>query len=378
MTMGTEGAAVIPFDRSGVPAVKEEYVEAIQLWCKTRDTAEILSREEIGAMDWRQRMDVQRKGLVLALTEYYRKHERADVAPGVLALITILSDNENGSAPISQHTLATLFGRSRSSIADAQNRLKKDGLIMSGGRGRYSQPSPVIPRAVASGYNHVVWTISALCALEASANCPAPQDNCQLSGRTRQLNQLTGPAGQLGGVNCPVEPVSIVRPDPTLLLSKNSSTVVDRAAKIAAAVIATSAASLPAAAQPPDPPAIARPAAEVSGKELIDKLHDAGGYALNLTKPIFHIAEVPRNWIAAGCDLELDILPTIRAMTANKPPNSIHVWKYFEASVIGARDARKSPLKEGRPPTNRPMSWDDEQAERKRKLMEALGRPKNG
>lgn len=374
---GAQGGEVIPFERGSVPAVREEYEDAIRMWCVDRSLSDVLSREELGAMDWKRRTDAQRKGLMLALVAYYRKHERADVAPGVLAIITILSDNERGCATVSQPSLARMLGRSESSIRDAQKRLKDDGLITTG-RGRFAGTSPVIPRFVAEHYNHVAWMVGALSQADKPLNLAGPPADCQSEGPPGGLNESAYGTGGIKTVNPPDEPISIRRGDARQLLSINSSTVGDRAAKIAAAVFATSVGALPAAAHPPEPPAIIQ-TASVSGKELIDKLHDAGGHALNLTKPIFHIAEVPRNWIAAGCDLELDILPTIRAMTANKPPNSIHVWKYFEASVLGNMEARKAPLKEGRaPPTGRPMSWDEEQADRKRKLMEALGRPKNG
>jgi hypothetical protein len=338
------GGAVIPFERGG--ANREEIEEAVKLWRRSHDTAEVLSRENLAAMDWKRRMDAQRKALLLALSEYYHKHERADVAPGVLAIITILSDNEKGCATISQPSLALFLGRSESSIRDAQKRLKDDGLITMT-RGRFAGSSPVIPSFVADQYNHVTWLISAVNDdVKKPLNLPAPPADCQSEGPAGGLNESAYGAGGMKMLNPPDDGVSIRRGDARQLLSKNSITV-DRAAKIAAAVFATSVSALPAAAQPPEPPAIVKSAA-ISGKELIERLHDAGGQALNLTKPIFHIAEVPRNWMAAGCDLDLDILPTIRAMTANKQPNSIHVWKYFEASVLGARDARKAPLAEAR------------------------------
>lgn len=161
-----------------------------------------------------------------------------------------------------------------------------------------------------------------------------------------------------------------VRPD----ITRDITTVVDRAAAIAAAVIASGVAAAPLAAAPTEPPAIVRPASEISGKELIDRLQDAGGRALNLTKPIFHIAEVPRNWLAAGADLERDILPTIRAMSTNKPANSIHAWKYFESSILGARDARLAPLSEGRAPPGRFKSYAEQEGERIQKFIDACNK----
>jgi hypothetical protein len=205
-------ANVVSIDRKPIANSdnKEEYVQAIQSWIKDRDDA--LSRQEIGAMDWRSRLDAQRKAIILGLAHYYQKHPRSDVAPGVAVVMTLLSDNENGAATISQQTLAKLFCRSRASIAEAQSRLRDDNIIITS-RGRYAATYPVIPRAVTSGYNHMTWLIEAACAPEASVNCPASLDDCQLSGRTRQLNHMPGQTLQLEAPNCQVEDDSIVRPD---------------------------------------------------------------------------------------------------------------------------------------------------------------------
>jgi hypothetical protein len=64
--------------------------------------------------------------------------------------------------------------------------------------------------------------------------------------------------------------------------------------------------------------------------------------------PSLHVVSVPLGWINGGCDLEMDILPAIRAQSEqmarrNDEPRS---WKVFEAKVIRARDERLSPLPE--------------------------------
>jgi hypothetical protein len=128
---------------------------------------------------------------------------------------------------------------------------------------------------------------------------------------------------------------------------QTTETTLERAAKVAAIGIATAIGSLPAAAAPIDPPAIVQPVKQFH--DLANKLHDAGGRALNLSRPILHVVEIPRNWIAAGCDLEKDILPIIGAMTAGKPPNSIGTWKYFEGAIMDAKAARCAPMSAPRP-----------------------------
>lgn len=254
MTGAAEGAEVIPFERGGVPAVsREEYVEAIHLWRQTRATAEVLSREELGAMDWKRRMDAQRKALILALVEYYRNHERADVAPGVLAIITILSDNDRGCATVSQPTLARMLGRSESSIRDAQKRLKDDGLITTG-RGRFAGTSPVIPRFVAEHYNHVAWMVGALSEADKPLNLAGPPADCQSEGPAGGLNDTAYGSGGLKSVNPGVEGISIRRGDARQLHSINSEEDSPKGASIArmAIAIAASAAAMatPLAAEP--------------------------------------------------------------------------------------------------------------------------------
>jgi hypothetical protein len=221
-------ANVIAMDRSSaVTMAKEEYVDAIKLWCERRDAGDILTREEIAALGRIDRVDAQRKAIILSLVHYYRKHERADVAPGVAVVITLLSDNDKGCADISQPVLARLFGRSLSSIGEAIRRLKEDGIIISG-RGRYPATYPVIPRAVTTGYNHLTWLIAGACEAAQPANLPVPSGDCQSTGPARGLAQSTGRSQLLKKVNPPVEGNSIHRGD-RCLLHKNNSTTLDNA-----------------------------------------------------------------------------------------------------------------------------------------------------
>jgi uncharacterized protein YdaU (DUF1376 family) len=63
----------------------------------------------------------------------------------------------------------------------------------------------------------------------------------------------------------------------------------------------------------------------------------AGLRALEATAPRIAVA------IRAGCSLELDILPIIRARTASPRASPINVWAYFERAWVDARDRRKAP-----------------------------------
>jgi uncharacterized protein YdaU (DUF1376 family) len=91
-----------------------------------------------------------------------------------------------------------------------------------------------------------------------------------------------------------------------------------------------SAKSAGAQARPPDLGGLAACLA-AAGPGLADPAREQG---LHLTAP--RIAA----WLAAGCDLEADVLPIIRARTAQARASPITTWSYFERAVIDARDRR--------------------------------------
>lgn len=343
------GATVVAFDRSDRNEGKEEYTAAIRMWCVDRSLSDVLRPDEIGALRALDRIDAQRKAIIIGLSHYYRKHERADVAPGVAVVIALLSDNEKGLATISQPTLAQLFGRSRSAIGDAQKRLKDDGLIGMT-RGRYAGSFPIVPREVTRSYNHMTWLIEALNTQNGPVNLPAPPADCQSTGPTGGLKSINRPHLRIESLNQPVEDVSINRPDATQLHLDNSTTL--NRTKAAAIGIATALASLPAAAAPPiNPPAIVQPV-KLTLAQMSDRMLDAGGRAL--ANPagavgLLTFSELQR-WLEDGCDFETDILQTIRAVCAkrlvqNKDP--IGTWSYFSNPIANAKATRTRPMPAG-------------------------------
>jgi hypothetical protein len=344
---GEQGGQVIPFSGNRDLVSQEDLTAAVQLWRFERDLSEALTREELGAMKMMQRFDAQRKALLLGFAMYLRKHPRSDVAMGVYLVQTLLSDNDRGVSTVSQPTLAKLFGRSVSSIGDAQKRLKDDGLIVMG-RGRYAGATPVIPRFVTEQYNHLTWIVGALANDEKPVNLPAPPVDCQSTGPTGGLSQSTSQTRGLKVVNQPVEGGSINRPDPMQLHSKNSNTILHRAASVVATGIATAMGSLPAAALPLPPPSISQPAEQISMRDLSDKLFEAAGNAMNRTIVTLEVMSTPRGWLANGCDIELDILPTVRAIAARRPPQSLKTWGYFTDAIADAKAKRTAPMPEGR------------------------------
>lgn len=100
---------------------------------------------------------------------------------------------------------------------------------------------------------------------------------------------------------------------------------------------------------------VSKPSCEEGRKKEIDvddaralavKLLEAGGTALSPISVALHIMSEPLGWISSGADVDLDIVPTIRALAAKAKPASIQSWRYFGQAVAKSRDARL----EGLPP----------------------------
>jgi len=51
---------------------------------------------------------------------------------------------------------------------------------------------------------------------------------------------------------------------------------------------------------------------------------------------------VPLSWVASGCSVELDILPTLRAVGRTRVGKRVRSWSYFTQAVHEARDRRAS------------------------------------
>jgi hypothetical protein len=78
---------------------------------------------------------------------------------------------------------------------------------------------------------------------------------------------------------------------------------------------------------------------------------------------------IAQGWIHQGCDMVIDVLPTLRRLGAGQAKNSIRTWKYFNDAVLTARDQRLKPT-----PTRKaqPPSANDD-LERKKRELRALG-----
>lgn len=92
-----------------------------------------------------------------------------------------------------------------------------------------------------------------------------------------------------------------------------------------------------------------RNSSRVSDKELSARLEEAAGACLKnpAATPGLLLMSEPRRWLDQGCDLELDILPALRAVAAKRPPGSVGGWAYFTNAVADAKATRTAPMAAG-------------------------------
>ena len=95
--------------------------------------------------------------------------------------------------------------------------------------------------------------------------------------------------------------------------------------------------SVAGAAAPPD-----RVDWDAVQKQLLDAANGAlarDAISLNVNDLSF-----PRMWLEQGCDLERDVLPTIRSVCSRKHARGIRSWKYFHEAVADAKAIRLAGL----------------------------------
>ena len=68
---------------------------------------------------------------------------------------------------------------------------------------------------------------------------------------------------------------------------------------------------------------------------------------------------IPLGWIAAGADLELDILPTLEVIGRRAHGQGIGTWGYFSSPVAAAVQARKAGFPDVPMPAGNPVQTDD-------------------
>ncbi len=81
----------------------------------------------------------------------------------------------------------------------------------------------------------------------------------------------------------------------------------------------------------------------VGGREIINRLIDAAGGAVDARSPDIVIAVTPLRWVSGEnpCDLDLDIIPTVRSISLKRGGSEpLTTWNYYTKAVMRARDER--------------------------------------
>lgn len=72
----------------------------------------------------------------------------------------------------------------------------------------------------------------------------------------------------------------------------------------------------------------------------VREIYEAAGITDETKTPGLLVLSEPINWLSSGCDLDADVLPTLRALSARK---QITNWRYCTNAVFEARDRRLAP-----------------------------------
>lgn len=110
-------------------------------------------------------------------------------------------------------------------------------------------------------------------------------------------------------------------------------------------------------------------------RDLSEQLCEAMGVTDETKTPGLISLSDPLNWLQEGCDLEADILPTLRSIRARK--KNIQSWGYCSKAVFEARDRRLAPSTTSIVPANSsrgPHKPAAEKAHRNHTIIEALAR----
>ena len=82
----------------------------------------------------------------------------------------------------------------------------------------------------------------------------------------------------------------------------------------------------------------------VDANNLHEKLVSAAGDALSPLSIGLQVCAEPLGWINGGADLDLDIVPVVKALSKSVRAGTVNSWKYYRNAVIQARDSRLAGL----------------------------------
>ncbi len=95
---------------------------------------------------------------------------------------------------------------------------------------------------------------------------------------------------------------------------------------------------------PTNPDATLKGASANGLDKLEDQCRQAAGCENSTSPSLFDLSPI-RRCLAGGASLEMDILPTLRAMSARRKP--IASWKYAEQAIMDAKASREAPAMAG-------------------------------
>lgn len=128
------------------------------------DPAVTLTRDEVSQLMPVERLAARNKQVLFNVGHYFRSNKTADVAIGLMVLISILADDERYGyrCTLSVPRTAAFLGRSERAIRDARRRLKTQGLIVTEDINAFTcAVEPALMRVIASEDTSAVWIVDA-------------------------------------------------------------------------------------------------------------------------------------------------------------------------------------------------------------------------
>ena len=125
-----------------------------------RDAAEAMTRDQFSAMDSLSKLVALKQGLLDNIARLYANNPDLGVDPGIITLITVLSDNHRGVCNLSIPRIAAFLSRSVPTIHRAMARLLDQGLVL-GYRtaGKPTEYHPFLNKVFGSNRDSVAWLI---------------------------------------------------------------------------------------------------------------------------------------------------------------------------------------------------------------------------
>lgn len=140
----------------------EANVVAISSWVGQRRIDEALTRHQLGALTGLDRLVTLRNATLDGLHQFYVTNPMADAAPGVFAVVCLLSDNSDGCCTVSSERLAQFLNRTGRRIREAIDRLEADGCVKTLRRpGATAMVWPVINPVYAQHRDPLTWVLDA-------------------------------------------------------------------------------------------------------------------------------------------------------------------------------------------------------------------------